>query len=68
MMLRRMGKQDGVEDQPDEIVADPRECRYELPPLDGSPFTDAREKALAVRRVVEQAERERGSTPEGRAG
>ena len=58
-----MGKQDGVEEQPEEIVADPRECRFELPPLDGSPFTDAQEKARAVRRVIEQAERERGSAP-----
>ena len=58
-----MGKQDGVEEQPEEIVADPRECRFELPPLDGSPFTDAQEKARAVRRVIEQAERERASPP-----
>ncbi len=58
-----MGKQDGVEEQPEEIVADPRECRFELPPLDGSPFTDEHEKARAVRRVVEQAERERASAP-----
>ena len=63
MMLRRMGKTDGVEEQPEEIVADPRECRYELPPLDGSPFVSMREKAQAVRRVVEQAERERASKP-----
>ena len=62
-MLRIMGKQDGVEEQPEEIVADPRECRFELPPLDGSPFTDAQEKARAVRRVIEQAERERASAP-----
>ena len=58
-----MGKQDGVEEQPEEIVADPRECRFELPPLDGSPFTDAQEKARAVRRVIEQAERERDAAP-----
>ena len=58
-----MGEQDGVEEQPEEIVADPRECRFELPPLDGSPFTDAREKTRAVRRVIEQAERERASAP-----
>ena len=58
-----MGEQDGVEEQPEEIVADPRECRFELPPLDGSPFTDAQEKTRAVRRVIEQAERERASAP-----
>ena len=63
-MLRRMGKQDGVEEHPEEIAADPRECRFELPPLDGSPFTDAQEKARAVRRVVEQAEHERARRPE----
>ncbi len=62
-MLRSMGEQDGVEEQPEEIVADPRECRFELPPLDGSPFTDAQEKARAVRRVIEQAERERDAAP-----
>ena len=58
-----MGEQDGVEEQPEEIAADPRECPFELPPLDGSPFTDAQEKARAVRRVIEQAERERASAP-----
>ena len=62
-MLWRMGKQEGVEEQPEEIVADPRECRFELPPLDGSPFADAQEKERAVRRVIEQAERERASAP-----
>lgn len=59
-----MGKQEGIEEQlPEEIAADPRESRYELPPLDGSPFPDAQAKARAVRRVVEQAEHERTSTP-----
>ena len=61
MMLRCMGKQDGVEEPRDELAADPRECWFELPPLDGSPFADAREKARAILRVVEQAERERAS-------
>ena len=59
----RMEMKDGVEEQPEEIAADPRECRFELPPLDGHPFADAREKAQAVRRIVEQAERERASAP-----
>jgi hypothetical protein len=62
-MLRRMGKQDRGEEQPEEIEPDPRECRFELPPLDGSPFTDAQDKARAVLRVIEQAERERASAP-----
>ena len=57
-----MGTKDGVEEPPEELGADPRECRYELPPIDGSPFADAREKAKAVLRVVEQAERERASS------
>jgi hypothetical protein len=56
-----MGKQDRIEEQPEEIAADPRECQYELPPLDGSPFSDAQAKARAVRRLVEQAEHERES-------
>ena len=58
-----MGTKDGVGEPPEELVADPRECRFELPPLDGSPFADAQEKAKAVIRVVEQAERERASSP-----
>ena len=48
-----------TEGQPDEIEPDPRESAFVLPPLDGRPFADARDKALAVLRVIEQAERER---------
>jgi hypothetical protein len=59
-----MGKPDGVEEPREELAADPRECRFELPPLDGSPFADAQEKARAVLRVVEQAEHERASASE----
>ena len=58
-----MGMQDGVEEQPEEIAADPRECRFELPPLDGSPFATPRQKRWRCDRVVEQAERERASAP-----
>jgi len=57
-----MGTKDGAGEPPDELVADPRECRFELPPLDRPPFADAEEKAKAVIRVVEQAERERASS------
>ena len=58
-----METKEGVGEPREELVADPRECQYELPPLDGSPFRNEREKARAVRRVVEQAERERASKP-----
>ena len=51
----------GTEGQSEEIEPDPRESAYVLPPLDGRPFADEREKALAVLRVIEQAERERSS-------
>jgi hypothetical protein len=45
------------------LERDPRECAYELPPLVGRPFADAGEKARAVLRVIEQAERERAAPP-----
>ena len=48
-----------TEGQSNEIEPDPRESAFELPPLVGRPFADAREKARAVLRVIEQAERER---------
>ena len=50
-----------VEEPHGEIAADPRESPFELPPLDRTPFADAVEKALAIRRVIEQAERERAA-------
>ena len=56
-----MGMHDGVEEPAEEIEPDPRECRYELPPMVGRPFADAQARAQAVRRVIEQAERERAS-------
>jgi hypothetical protein len=49
--------------QPEELERDPRECAYELPPLVSRPFADAGEKARAVLRVIEQAERERAAPP-----
>ena len=51
-----------TEGQSDEIEPDPRESAFVLPPLDGRPFADEQDKARAVLRVIEQAERER-STP-----
>ena len=54
--------EDGVAGEPhEEIVVDPRESMYELPPIEQAPFADAAEKKLAVRRVIEQAERERAA-------
>jgi hypothetical protein len=50
-------------DERHEIEPDPRESRFELPPIDGLPFIDDAEKARAIRRIVEQAERERASNP-----
>ena len=50
-----------TEGQPEEIEPDPRESAFVLPPLDGRPFADAQDKARAVLRVIEQAERERAS-------
>ena len=46
-----------------EIEPDPRESPFELPPIDGPPFVNDAEKARAIRRVIEQAERERASSP-----
>jgi hypothetical protein len=49
------------EEPHEEIAADPRESPFELPPLERTPFADADEKTMAVRRVIEQAERERAA-------
>ena len=46
-----------------EFELDPRESAYVLPPVDRRPFADAREKSRAIRRMIEQAERERGDAP-----
>jgi hypothetical protein len=46
----------------DEIGPDPRESTFVLPPFDCGPLADDEEKARAVRRVIEQAERERSSS------
>jgi hypothetical protein len=50
-----------TEGTPDEIEPDPRESAFVLPPVDCSPFADVGEKAKAVLRMIEQAERERSS-------
>ena len=51
------------EDEHLEIDADPRESPFELPPIDCSSSADDAEKARAIRRVIEQAERERAASP-----
>ena len=51
----------GSDELDDEVERDPRESPYELPPLVRPPLANQREKAEAVRRVIEQAERERAS-------
>lgn len=45
-----------------EIEPDPRECAFELPPIEGGPFATDAAKLLAIRRVIEQASREREAT------
>ncbi len=51
------------EEEHPEIDADPRESPFELPPIDCLPSADDAEKAQAIRRIIEQAERERASSP-----
>jgi len=60
-MLRAWGSNVAVEEPHDEIAADPRESRYELPPIERAPLASEAEKALAVRRVIAQAELERAA-------
>ena len=60
-MLRAMGEDSAAEGPQEEIIVDPRESPFELPPIEGTPFSDSAEKRLAVRRVIEQAERERAA-------
>lgn len=61
-MLCPMGEDVAAGGPYEEIEADPRESKFELPPIDHAPFADDAEKRLAVRRVIEQAERERAAT------
>jgi hypothetical protein len=60
-MLRTMGEDSAAEGTQEETIVDPRESRFELPPIEGTPFADSAEKRMAVRRVIEQAERERAA-------
>ena len=63
-MLRAWGENMAVEEPDEGIAADPRESRYELPPIDDAPFASEAGKALAVRRVIAQAELERAAAAE----
>ena len=60
-MLRAWGNSVAVEEPHEEIAPDPRESKFELPPIEHAPFANDAEKALALRRVIEQAERERAA-------
>lgn len=50
-----------TEQHPHEIEPDPRESEFELPPVEGRPFANDGEKKQAIRRVIEQAIRERAA-------
>ena len=50
-----------TEERSGEIEPDPRESAFELPPIDGRPFSGDGDKERAIRRVIEQAERERAA-------
>jgi hypothetical protein len=47
----------------DEVVAavDPDESPFELPAIEGLPFSDDSEEARAIERVLEEAAKERGA-------
>ena len=60
-MLREWGNNVAVEEPHEEIAADPRESKFELPPIEHAPHATEAEKSQALRRVIEQAERERAA-------
>lgn len=45
---------------------DPDESPFELPPIEGLPFSKDSEEARAIREVIEEAERERASAEKAR--
>ena len=63
-MLYPWGENVAVDEPHEEIVADPRECPFELPPFEQPPIADSAAKALAIRRIITQAERERAAAAE----
>ncbi len=52
-----------TDEQPGENAPDRylRESPFVLPPVEGAPFANSEERAQAIRRMLEQAERERGA-------
>jgi hypothetical protein len=56
-----MGEDLSPEGRPGEMEPDEGESRFVLPPVERAPFAGRREKARAVLRVIEQAERERAA-------
>ena len=50
-----------IEQKPRDTEPDPDESPFELPPIEGLPFARDSEEAEAIRRVIEQADRERAS-------
>jgi hypothetical protein len=46
------------------VEPDPNESPFELPPIEGLPFSKDSEEARAIREVIEQAERERAGRPQ----
>lgn len=51
-------------ERPEELDADlfdVRDLRYVLPPLERPPFASKEEKAKAILRMIQQAERERSA-------
>lgn len=53
------------EKRPAEAAPDPSESPFELPPIEGLPFGRDSEEARAIRRVIEQSDRERESVSTG---
>jgi hypothetical protein len=51
-----------TEKRPQDNEPNPSESPFELPPIEGLPFADDSEEAKAIRRVIEQADRERESS------
>jgi hypothetical protein len=45
-----------------ERTVDPAASPFALPPIEGLPFNRDSEEALAIRKVIEDADRERGQT------
>ena len=62
-MVWRWGCDVAADEPREEIAPDPRESPFELPPLERPPFADDDAKLQAIRRVIEQAERERAAAP-----